>query len=96
MCSAANIIIEKRGSLRRRVLKRGKVLLHDHNTVLDCLIRDMSDGGARLQIEHASTLPMLFKLANVSDGEVREVRVIWRKDGQAGVAFVTAEDEPGR
>lgn len=93
MCSAANVIIEKRRSHRRRVLKRGKALLHDNNTVLDCLIRDLSDGGARLQIEHAATLPMLFRLANVSDGEVSEVRLVWRRDGQAGVAFVTAGDD---
>ena len=92
MCSAANVIIEQRRSLRRRVLKRAKALLHGNNTVLDCVIRDLSDDGARIQIEHASALPMRFKLANISDGEVREVRVVWRKDAMAGVAFMTAED----
>jgi ribosomal protein S1 len=92
MCSAANVIIEKRRSLRRRVLKRAKALLNDNKTVLDCVIRDLSDEGARLQIEHASTLPRLFRLANISDGEVRDVRVVWRKDAMAGVAFMTAED----
>jgi hypothetical protein len=87
--SIANVIVENRRSPRRRVLKRGKALLHDHTTVLNCTIRDQSEGGARLNVEHAVALPYEFRLLNVSDGEAREVQLVWRRGDQVGVKFLS-------
>jgi hypothetical protein len=61
----------------------------NNNSLLDCTIRDQSDHGARLIMEHAITLPERFQLVNVSDGETREVRVVWRHGGQVGVEYLS-------
>ncbi len=83
----ADLPTERRRWRRMRVLKHGKALLNDHSTVLDCTIRDLSQGGARLQIVNATVLPSSFRLSFVTDGTVREVRVVWRRAGEAGVEF---------
>jgi PilZ domain len=90
MSSAGDFIAEKRRWPRRRVLKRGKAMLHDKTTVLDCTVRDQSEGGVRLVMEHASSLPAEFRLGIVSDGQAWEVRVVWRRGDQVGVEFLSA------
>ena len=79
---------DRRRSPRRRVLKRGKALLHNHTTLFDCTIRDQSIGGARLIMAHAISLPREFKLFNVSDNETRDVRVVWRHGDEVGVEYL--------
>jgi hypothetical protein len=75
------------------VLKRGKALLRSQKSLLDCTIRDQSEGGARLIIEHAIMLPDVFRLMNVSDGETIEVRVVWRQAGQVGVQYISQPEK---
>jgi PilZ domain len=78
---------DRRRTPRRRVLKRGKAILHNHTTLFDCTIRDQSAGGARLII-HAMSLPREFMLFNVSDNETRDVRVVWRHGNEVGVEYL--------
>jgi hypothetical protein len=88
--------IERRRYRRHRVLKRGKAILHDKSTIIDCTIRDVSDGGARLQIGQFCIVPSRFRLGFVSDGVIREtfeVSVVWRHADQIGVAFLVAPEE---
>lgn len=87
--------MERRKHRRHRVLRRGKAILHDHSTIFDCMIRDVSEGGARLQIGQFCILPRYFRLGFVSDGmmrESREVSVVWRQGDQLGVAFRDLND----
>ena len=55
----------------------------------NCVIRDLSLGGARLQIESPRGLPEEFELMT-SDSPRRPCRVAWRQGQQMGVAFVSA------
>lgn len=82
--------MERRKHRRHRVLRRGKAILLDQSTIYDCMIRDVSEGGARLQMGQFCILPRYFRLGFISDGlirEIRDVRVVWRLDDQFGVAF---------
>lgn len=88
MSGAENARVERRRAPRKRVLKRGKALLHDHKSLFDCTIRDQSSGGVRLVMAHAMSLPTEFKLFNVTDNETREVRVVWRHGDQVGVEYI--------
>lgn len=89
MSGTGDAIVERRRSPRRRVLKRGKALLHDQKSLLDCTIRDQSEHGARLLMDHAIMLPHRFQLVNVTDGVTREVRIVWRHGGQVGVEYLS-------
>ena len=87
--SAAAGHIERRGAPRTRILKKGK-LIHPNNTsVFDCMIRDISETGARLSCEETGLLPNELQLMFFAIREVRYVRVIWRRPGELGVAFLT-------
>jgi hypothetical protein len=77
----------KRSSARRRVLKGAQITFRRGNASIDCTVRDMSDGGARLRVASAIGIPDLFDLAIPAE-PVRQCRLIWRKIEQIGVAFV--------
>jgi hypothetical protein len=48
--------VDNRISPRRRMLKQGKVVMSDW-TVIDCVIRDLRDTGARLEFAGLTGLP---------------------------------------
>lgn len=54
----------------------------------DCIIKDRSDGGARLLFRKPAPLPHLFTLVKLADSTQRRVRLVWTAANEAGVAFV--------
>ncbi|WP_421695203.1 PilZ domain-containing protein [Aestuariivirga sp.] len=80
---------DRRAFPRRRVLKRGKIVFNSSKSVIDCMIRDLSQGGARLACSQTANLPETFSLVSVSERELREVRIAWRQIGEVGVQFVS-------
>lgn len=81
-----------RGAHRKRTLKEAKVILTD-STVMDCLVRDISEGGARLAFGDAFTLPKEFRLLVVSTNTVFPARLLWQRGLTAGIGF-TGPEEP--
>jgi len=78
---------EKRKTPRRRVLKEGKIVFADGMRVIDCTIRDMSDGGARLLIASTLGVPERFQLYQKSSGLLYPASIIWRQANAIGVRF---------
>ena len=76
---------DKRIIRRRRVLKRGKIIYGEGALVVDCVIRDMSVGGARLDVPVTIGIPHTFTLLDVQTGKRYAARVAWRRGGQMGV-----------
>ena len=77
---------EHRRARRRRTLKQGKVILTD-STTMDCTIRDLSEGGARLVFGGATQLPKTFSLVVLSDNTRRPAELLWQRGLSAGIAF---------
>ena len=65
---------ERREDVRLRLLKSGKILLG--KATVPCTVRNMSDGGARLQVQSTFGLPSAFELA-LDDHPPRPCKVIW-------------------
>jgi hypothetical protein len=86
MPSQAAIASEHRRARRQRTLKEGKVVLSDWTTI-DCTIRDMTAGGARIVLGGATSLPAEFRLLAVADNMLRPVRLEWQRGLAAGVEF---------
>jgi hypothetical protein len=80
---------DRRYSPRVRVLKKGKLILPNHSSVLDCVIRDVSGTGARLSCESAGLLPGELELVFHAVREVRQVEVVWRRHDELGVKFLS-------
>ena len=78
---------KRRQEHRRRALKQAKVVLSDW-TVLDCLLRDLTDEGARLEFAAPVDLPQAFRLQFVSDNSRRPAELMWQRGQSAGVRFV--------
>ena len=78
--------MEKRESPRIRALKEGKAVLSDW-TAIDCTIRDLAKGGARLKFGAPTKLPEEFRLLYVSSNVIVPVRVVWNRGESLGVSF---------
>lgn len=81
---------EKRKSVRRQVLGGGRITVPDGSIMEKCLVVDMSEGGARLEVKKADELPESFLLLLSHDGRLnRHCSVVWRQGSSVGVKFVS-------
>jgi hypothetical protein len=87
------VLDDKRRASRHRVLKEGKIVMHNNLSVVDCSIRDLSDSGARIRCKDQPAVPTDFKLLLTADLRIRDAHVVWRKDDQLGLQF-TGEWKP--
>ena len=77
---------EHRRSARLRSFKGGAILFEPAPSV-DCIIRNMSQTGACLEIPTYVTLPDQFILLIKHQTLQRRCRVAWRDSTQIGVRF---------
>ena len=77
---------ERRNVARQRVLKGAQITFKSHGAAIDCMVRNLSDGGACLKVESPIGIPDTFDLV-LGDASARHCRVTWRKATQIGVAF---------
>jgi hypothetical protein len=55
---------------------------------IDCLVRNMSDGGANLEVESQNGIPSSFELVINVEHSNHRCHVVWRKARRIGVEFV--------
>jgi PilZ domain len=77
---------------RRRVLKGAKIIFADGTMVVDCVIRNWSVAGARLDVPATLALPHAFTLLDVQTQRRYIATVAWRRGDQMGVEFSDAPD----
>ena len=87
---------ERRKSKRYSINRAAKFVTESGALPRDCMVTDISTGGARLFTE-AAEIPEQFRLLIDGDTPIREeCRVVWRLGGEVGVTFVTQEKERQR
>lgn len=74
---------EKRRQPRRDVADSAHVSFN--GTSLGCLVRNISDDGAAIDVENAAYIPERFRL--VTADAVHNCRLVWIKQNRIGVAF---------
>ena len=77
---------ERRSRQRQRTLKAGTIAF-DRAAGIDCLLRNLSDTGACLEVESPIGVPDAFILVVEKDGLKRPCRVAWRSARRIGVRF---------
>ncbi|MBT9288387.1 GGDEF domain-containing response regulator [Prosthecodimorpha staleyi] len=80
---------ERRRQPRWRTLKPGKIVFNEFNSTIDCVVRNLSEGGARLKVEGAVALPEFFHLKIADAGALRRVRKCWQYNNEFGVQFLS-------
>ncbi len=85
---------ERRRAHRQRTYLGGQVEFHQRCPRLECLVRNMSQNGARLIFPRPVAIPDQFELTIQQTGDSRRARIVWRVEKEAGVAFLAAETGP--
>lgn len=75
---------EKRISPRHRVMKPGTIGFNGSG--IECLVCNVSESGAAIEIKGAICVPESFNLT--VDSEAMNCRVVWRKYQRLGVTFI--------
>ena len=81
-------IASRRSAPRLRSLKEAKVVLHNWG-VINCLMRNTSDAGARLEFSAAIDLPDKFGVLIVSTDSLMPAARVWQRGLSAGVKFTS-------
>lgn len=77
----------ERAQARTRTLLRGRIEYNEGRASLDCLIRDISASGARLEVSDLVSLPLSFRLYVPKHDRRYHATMRWRRDGQVGIEF---------
>ncbi len=75
----------KRNNSRHRVLKAGSITFNGSG--INCLIRNMSNTGAALEVENQIGIPPIFDLVIAADHFTQHCHVVWRKEKRIGIVF---------
>lgn len=81
---------ERRHEDRQRTLKSGKIVFNNKRSVIDCLIRNLSDRGACLQIDSSNGIPEQFELQIEATRNLQPCRMVWVTDTRLGIEFSDA------
>ena len=80
-------MIERRSHPRLRAYIGAQIVFNQRRSVLDCLVRNISGEGARIEFTNTALMPEAFDLVMPSREQTRRVRVRWRSQDVAGVTF---------
>ncbi|MEL6817266.1 MAG: PilZ domain-containing protein [Pseudomonadota bacterium] len=72
---------------RLRTLKQGFAGWTELHAVVECIVRDMSESGAKLEFKDVGTLPSAFELTVPVDGTIRPCKIVWSRANFVGVEF---------
>jgi diguanylate cyclase (GGDEF)-like protein len=74
-------------SIRRRVLKAGRITFLNGHSAIDCTVRSLSDVDASVDVISSAGIPDTFKLQIESDGIHRAARIVSKTERRLELAF---------
>ena len=86
---------ERRTALRSRVLKGATLTFNRGYGAFECLVRNVSERGAKLSFGETSAVPGAFDLIIRGDSAARFAHVRWRTLTDLGVEFDSAREQGG-
>lgn len=90
---AAGVEHDRRAAVRIQTQRSGKVLCGAF--AWDCVIRDLSSHGARVQMLSNSAPPAQVQLVDLAAGLAHDVTVAWQRDREIGMKIVRTYDLRG-
>jgi PilZ domain len=78
-------LAEARRVRRRAVLYRGLIRIGDMS--VSCVVRNISEAGAAIEIGRQSGIPDQFTLIVLPKQKIYSCNVVWRKNRRIGVSF---------
>lgn len=78
-------MLERRHHPRRRVYLGGRNAFHRRTSTMDCIVRNFTPDGARVEMNCPAAVPDLVDLTITSKGVALLARVVWRRQNEAGL-----------
>ena len=78
---------DHRKAQRRHTLKGGRIVFNNGRSTFDCIVRNLSRQGAKLQVGSSVGVPETFELV-LPNTHKQPCKVIWRKAKEIGIEFI--------
>jgi len=78
---------DRRRQFRNRVYYGGLLAFNGRSSTLDCIVRNFSARGAKIEIEGSAVLPDKLDFTVERKGLSCLARLVWRNQTQAGLVF---------
>lgn len=78
---------ERRQTPRHRTFLQGRVFYNNRRQSADCIIRELTDNGARLSFADPAALPHAFELHIPNRDQTLRVETVWNHGTDVGVTF---------
>jgi hypothetical protein len=86
-------MIERRQNARARVIYSGVIAYDERRATMDCVIRNFSEDGVKVEFENTALLPDQIDLLIAKKGRSFNAKIVWRGETEAGLAFRTTTGE---
>jgi hypothetical protein len=83
------VMEERRASVRQRVLRAARIRFDGRTDAVDCVVRDISKGGAQIFVLSVNGIPSEFRL-EFDETSARDCFVRWRVPNTLGVVFLSS------
>jgi hypothetical protein len=80
-------MLERRQSARDRVMLGSVASINDRGSTMDCVVRNMSEGGACVEFEETAKLPDEMRVTVTQKRCSFFARTKWRRAGKVGLEF---------
>ena len=88
-------MLDRRQSVRDKVLYGGVAEFNERGSTMDCVVRNISERGACIELDQAAKLPQEMNLTIARKGRSLLARLIWRQANKVGLAFrIMTSDRP--
>jgi PilZ domain len=86
-------MIERRQSARSRVIHGGVIAYNQRQSTVECVIRNFSEDGAKVEFDNPAALPDVIDLLIAKKNRAFTARIAWRQINEAGLAFGKIEQD---
>ncbi len=81
------MMVEARRSERVRSFLRARILFNNGASTIECMIKNISTHGAKIEIAHSLSVPTEFDLEVPQRGRTYRAKMMWRAADSIGVEF---------
>ena len=82
---------ERRKFARQRVLRAARIRFGERADAINCVVRDISAGGAQIFVLTVNGIPSEFRL-EFDESSARDCFVRWRVPNTLGVVFLSPQE----
>ena len=87
-------MLDRRQGPRDKVLYGGVAEINERGSTMDCVVRNIGESGACIELDQNVRLPEEMKLTIARKGRSFFARMIWRQANRVGLAFRTMITDP--